>query len=248
MADGPTPAGACPSRYRGGVRLQDRLGKGDGRWCARRASADLSIFPAGRWRAARFVRLAPPRGGEPSSSSPRNLPGAMRCPFLGSIVCLAGTSFTRSFGRADYTSPPRPLSTSWLCASQEAGLDSPGIGVGFGASLHGPDAGPARSTLARFEGNRGGRNLQQARIGGRELDGDPRRLTVETPSQLDCGRLCTNAGGSVRCRCGSAAEHLRPERCAHSSRAATVVGETAATEPRARRRYTVSSSESCIGA
>jgi len=50
-----------------------RLGwrKGDGRWCARRASADPSIFPAGRWEAAWLARLAPPCGREPSSSSPR---------------------------------------------------------------------------------------------------------------------------------------------------------------------------------
>ncbi len=80
---GPTPAGVCPSRFRGGVHLQDRLGKGDGRWCARRASADLSIFPAGRWRAARLVRLTPPRGGEPSSSSPRDTPRGHALPFPG---------------------------------------------------------------------------------------------------------------------------------------------------------------------
>ncbi len=43
-----------------------------GRWHARRASADLSIFPAQRWRAADFTRLTPPCGGEPSSSSPRH--------------------------------------------------------------------------------------------------------------------------------------------------------------------------------
>jgi hypothetical protein len=54
-----------------------------GRRRARRASAELSIFPGRRWRAAGCFRLAPPRGGEPSSSSPRIARGpALTFPIL----------------------------------------------------------------------------------------------------------------------------------------------------------------------
>ncbi len=55
--------------------------KGCGRWHTRRASADHSIFPVRRWRAAGLFRLTPPRGGEPSPSSPWLVARALRLPF-----------------------------------------------------------------------------------------------------------------------------------------------------------------------
>ncbi len=76
--------------------------KGCGRWHTRRASADHSIFPVRRWRAAGLFRLTPPRGGEPSPSSPWLVARALRLPFRQCFVAPLHLPFPApDYTRAD---------------------------------------------------------------------------------------------------------------------------------------------------